>query len=415
VSSLRRIALEALVDIAEDGAWANLRLKQLPDSLTRKERDWAYAAVYATLEHLSYIDFLLAHLAKRQKRLVRNVLRLSAAQILYMRVPSHAAVSEGVALCREIGKASSCALVNAVLRKLPALIASPPPLPTDPVDRFVIQYGCPEWAAREWVQVYGENFTEDLLTAPAMGMTVRAQYPTTNAEVAAALPVPYRMGRLDKNCFCLERGFAVTEHPLFVSGGLTVQGQAAMAVCRTLGDVRGKKILDACAAPGGKSAYLYSLAQGELDLTCWELHPHRLALLDATLTRLHVKAATACRDAAQWDNAYGECFDTVLLDVPCSGLGLLQDKPDIKFRKGDDDVAALAKIQRELLDVCATYVRPGGTLLYVTCTISRRENEEQIAGFLRGNLNFALVKEQQWFPHTDGVEGFYFAEMKKCT
>ena len=414
--SLRRTALEVLTDIAEDGAYANLRLKQLPDTLPEQDRNWVAAVVYTTLERLSYIDFLLTHLTKRQKRKIRNVLRLSAAQLLYMRVPPHAAVSSGVTLCKEIGKADSCALVNAVLRKLPALVADPPPLPNDPADRFVIQYGCPAWAAKEWTENYGAAFTEDLLTAAAMGMTVRAQYPYTNAELSNALPVPYVMGQLDEDCFCLERGFPVSEHQLFLQGSMTVQGQAAMAVCRVLGDVRGKRVLDACAAPGGKSAYLYSLSQGEVDLTCWELHPHRLALMNTTFARLQVKADTACRDATEQNMAYRDAFDIVLLDAPCSGLGLLNDKVDIRLHKSSQDVDELARLQHRLLVACADYVKPGGTLLYVTCTISRRENEEQIAAFMRDNPNFSLCMagEKQWFPNVDGVDGFYYAEMVKC-
>ena len=186
-----------------------------------------------------------------------------------------------------------------------------------------------------------------------------------------------------------------------------------MLICRSLGDVRGKRVLDACAAPGGKTAYLASLCENDVQLVAWELHPHRKALLDATLARLHVIAETDCRDASILYPDAVDAFDAVLLDVPCTGLGLLGDKPDVRFAKSEADRDAIAATQRALLETCSRYVRPGGTLVYGTCTISRQENEAQVESFLQAHPTFSKVGERQYLPDSDGIDGFYHATMRR--
>ena len=200
-------------------------------------------------------------------------------------------------------------------------------------------------------------------------------------------------------------------------------GESAMLACRALGDMKGKRVLDTCSAPGGKSAYLASLMENDIDLTCLELHPHRKELLDKTLARLHVAAQTRIADASEFDSTLEQAFDGVLIDAPCSGLGLLGDKPDIRYSKSDADVVALVKIQQHILETCSRYVKPGGVLVYATCTISARENEEQIAAFLRAHSEFvqeimplSLPNEGQiqLLPHVHHTDGFFLARMKRC-
>ncbi|MCL2672101.1 MAG: hypothetical protein FWF10_08710 [Clostridiales bacterium] len=406
--SARRLALAVLIDVIEDGAYANLRLAEL--SGEEPERAWIYAATWAVLENLYYIDTCLLALCARQKRVQRNILRLGAAELLYMRTPAHAAVSEAVRLCRETGKGASMGLVNAVLRKLARQAEEYmlPPLPAEAAARLSMQYACPAWILREWMADYGAARTEAMLAIRQEGLTLRAQYPYTTEELIAALDMPVARGAYDDNALHIRRGFALPAHPLFAAGKMTAQGEASMAVCRALGDLRGAKVLDACAAPGGKSAYLWSLAGGDIDLTAWELHPHRAALLDKTLARLHVRAKTACRDAAVPDGSLPERFDAVLLDVPCTGFLSARDN-----HKSEADADAIAGTQRRILQACAAYVKPGGRLLYATCTLSRRENGAQIAAFLGENAEYILEEEGQLLP--DGrVSAFYHALLRRA-
>lgn len=420
----RRQALDALCDITDRGAYANLRVKQLHAVLPEREAKLAAALVYHTLDHLLTIDFYLSHFVKgAQKPAIRGILRMGVCELLYLSTPAHAAVSESVSLTREIGKPALSGFVNAVLRNIDRSRDSLPPFPSDPVARLSIQYSYPEWIVSEWMQAYGESQTEALLSRPESPYEMRAQYPCTRDELIALLPVGSRVNRWDENSIRLSSGFDVASFAPFLEGKCTVMGESAMLACRALGDMTGKRVLDACAAPGGKSAYLSSLSKNTTDLTCFELHPHRKELLDKTLARLHVLANTFCRDAAVFDPALERAFDGVLIDAPCSGLGLLGDKPDIRYSKSDADVVALSELQRRILFACSRYVAPGGVLVYATCTISRRENELQVEAFLETHPEFKLEEipipiqnggQLQLLPHVHDTDGFYLARLRRC-
>lgn len=407
--SVRRAALETLVSIFEDGAYANLALKDAARTVAPSDVPYLYALVNETIVRGAYLDYVLSHFCKRQKRTVRNLLRMAGTELLFLNTPSHAVVNESVSLCREVGKAPSAGLVNAVLRRLDRERDALPPLPDDPEERLSIAYGVPRFLVREWLASYGEAETEALLMRKPVGTEVRAQYPFTTEELLEALPVGAERRPLDPNCVRLRESFDLEHSDLFLSGRLAVQNEGAMLICRALGDVREKKILDACAAPGGKTAYLASLSENTAELTAWELHPHRKALLDATLNRLHVRANTACIDATEPQEAYCGAFDAVLLDVPCSGFGLLADKPDVRLNKSERTIAELTGIQDRILDVCSRCVKRNGVLVYATCTISKRENGERVRAFLYAHPAFRLVSERQLLPTRDGTNGFYYA------
>ena len=421
----RRQALDALCDVTERGAYANLRVKQLHNLLPEREAKLAAALVYHTLDHLLTIDYYLSHFVQgNQKPVIRGILRLGVCELLFLSTPAHAAVSESVSLVREVGKPALAGFVNAVLRNVDRSRNALPPLPKEPLKRLSIQYSYPEWIVSEWLSIYGEAQTEALLSRPESPMELRPQYPYTVSELQAALPVESAVNRWDPNSIRLSRGFDIASFPPFLAGSCTVMGESAMLACRALGDMKGNHVLDACAAPGGKSAYLASLAQGDIRLTCFELHAHRKELLDRTLRRLHVSAETFEKDASEFDPAFESAFDGVLIDTPCSGLGLLGDKPDIRYSKSDADVTALAEVQRRILETCARYVRPGGVLLYATCTISARENERQVESFLSRHAEFQMEQLPncpendgmlQLLPHVHGTDGFFLARMVRCS
>ena len=420
----RKQALDALCDITDRGAYANLRVKQLTSSLPEREAKLAAALVYHTLDHLLTIDYYLSHFVKgTQKPVIRGILRLGVCELLFLSTPAHAALNESVTLTKEVGKAGLSGFVNAVLRNIDRNRNSLPPFPSDPVERLSIQHSYPVWIVREWVSRFGESQAEALLSHPVSSIEVRAQYPFSRDALQKELPVASTINTLDENSLSLESGFDIASHLLFQEGKFTVMGESAMLACRALGDMKGKRVLDTCSAPGGKSAYLASLMKNDIDLTCLELHPHRKELLDKTLARLHVSAQTRIADASVFDSTLEQAFDGVLIDAPCSGLGLLGDKPDIRYSKSDADVVALVEIQQHILETCSRYVKPGGVLVYATCTISARENEDQIAAFLRAHSEFAqeimpisLPNEGQIqiLPHVHHTDGFFLARMKRC-
>ena len=411
--SVRRAALETLVRILEDGAYTNLALKEASASVSPKDVPFLYALVNETIKQGSYLDYVFSHFCKRQKRVVRNLLRMSGTELLYLDTPAHAAIDEAVKLCRQTGKQDCCGLVNAVLRRLDRERDALPPLPSNPVERFSIRYGVPVFLIYEWITEYGDAETEALLSQKPLGTVVHAQYPFTTDMLKAALPVSSEYCRLDPNGLRLAEGFDLAHDPLFLDGKLAVQGEGAMLICRALGDVHHKKILDACAAPGGKSAYLASLSENTAQITAWELHPHRKDLMDKTFARLGVTAETCCRDAAVYDPRYEGQFDAVLLDVPCSGFGLLSEKPDVRLHKSESDIDALVKTQDAILNACSRYVRSSGVLVYATCTIVKRENGERIEAFLLNHPEFTPEEQRQLLPTRDGTDGFYYARLRR--
>ena len=431
--SIRRTALETLTEITDKGAYANLTLKEALRGLEERDAKWVSAAVYTTLGHLLYIDHVIAAYTKGSiKPQIRGILRLGVCQVLYMGVPDSAACNESVKLAKEIGKGQLSGFVNGVMRNICRNKDNPPPLPGEPVKRLSIQYSYPEYLVKEYIGQYGAGFTESMLSAMSDPgcMTVRAQYPYTSEQLEKALEernIGFSRGRIVEDAFKLEKGFDVTKEPLFTEGRITVQSESAMLVCRALGPQKGMRILDVCAAPGGKSAYMASLTQGGAVIDSWELHTHRAELMKRTFERLGVMANVKVMDGTvRHPELYGK-YDAVLIDAPCSGLGV-PGKPDARYAKTDAIIDEIAGIQKKLLDACADYVKPGGVLMYATCTISKRENEEQAKAFMerngcfeKGELSDCLPKDMwkrlyegfmlQLFPHTDGTEGFFLAKM----
>ena len=412
MNSPRRDALQVFMDVVEDGAYANLRLKDI--RRTPQEQAFISSLVYTALEHVKWADYMLSFYVKPQKKVVRNILRLGVSELFFMDTPDHAVVNGAVKLTQECGKGALSGLVNGVLRRMLREKDNLPPLPQDPTEMLSIRFNCPEWIVREWLERFGEPETVRMLSQEPPAMEIRAQWPFTSEELAAQLTVPYTRGQVDDNCFKLSQSIPLSSLPLFREGKIAIQGEGAMAICRFMGDMRGKKVLDACAAPGGKSAYLWSLTKGDMDLTCYELHPHRVELMQRTFARLHVSAKCEARDAALVPEDGATCFDAVLLDVPCSGLGLIHEKPDVALHREEQDIDALCRTQAALLDRCAGLVRPGGILCYSTCTISLRENERQVNAFLKAHPEYALEDQRQLLPQRDHTGGFYMARMTKC-
>lgn len=431
--SVRRKALDALMDITDRGAYANLRLKEALEGMDERDAKWVSALVYTVLDRLNYIDYVLqTHARGKLKPAIRGILRMGVCQALFMDVPESAACDESVKLAKEVGKAALGGYVNAVMRSVCRAKDNPLELPEDLVSRLCVECSYPPFLVQEYLDRYGEAFTKDMFTYRGRGITLRAQYPYTEAELESELnarSLAFTRGKVVKSAFRLERGLDVTKLELFLSGKIAVQSEGAMLACLALGLKHGDRVLDACAAPGGKTALISALLEGTGSVTAWELHPHRAELTAKTLARLRVRnASVAVRDATVVEESLLGSMDAVLVDAPCSGLGLW-GKPDAKQNKDEAAVARLAALQTGILHACAGYVKPGGVLVYSTCTVSNAENEAQVEAFLKAHAEFSLasladyvpdaLKERaaggmlQLFPHLHGTEGFFVARMVK--
>ena len=432
----RRAAYEILRRITQEGAYANLAIKEEFERSDDRPTDIGRttALVYTVLEHMSWCDFLIEAYAKgRVHSSIRTVLRIALAEIFFMDTPDHAACDSAAKLTAEIGKASLKGFVNGVLRSIvrDRDAGRLPELPSDPVEKLRITSGFPAFIVKEYVEQYGEQRAESLLSAKVDGMTLRAVFPHDAEEVAAhldAIGVPFEKSRIVPGALRIKgMNGDITEDELFKNGVMTVQSESAVLACRALDPKPGMDVLDACAAPGGKTAYLFDLMERKGSVTAWDIHPHRVKLIENTLARLNVSGVSASvRDASEYDPSLDSRFDAILLDVPCSGLGG-GSGPDARYRRTEEGVKELARLQASILDTCSRYLKKGGSLVYSTCTLTTAEDEGVIAAFLAGHPGFSpapvtgSVSEEinergrggmlRLFPDTDGTEGFFIAKL----
>ncbi len=365
---------------------------------------------------------------------VRNVLRLGAYQLLYLeRVPAAAACDESARMTRRAGFSSAVGLVNAVLRNLQRGLPLRFPDPGDePVRYLSLYHSHPEWLVAGWLARFGFDETGALLAAgnlPAP-FTVRTNtLQTTRAELAgrfAAAGIKAAFARWAPEGLYLERA-GTAENPLFQEGLYFIQDEAAMLAARSLAPVRGSLVIDLCGAPGGKTTHLSALMEGTGKVLAVDIHPHRLDLLAENCRRLAVANVEGHRADARRLPEYHGTADFALVDAPCSGLGVLRRRPDLRWRKTPADMAGLTELQAGLLDEAARCLKRGGVLVYSTCTIRREENEAQVAGFLARHPDFRRdglaphlpeelvsgLAEFQLLPHRHGTDGFFLARLRR--
>lgn len=398
MSGAREAAVQALVR-TEAGGYSNLVLKsQLARFAgTAQEKAFAAAVFYGAVERKNTLDYCLGKfLQKPLSRLdapVRAILRAGLYQAKYMQsVPVHAAVSESVALCRRMKKASAAGLVNAVLRRAAAVDVGKEAFESE-TQRLCVQYSVSQPVAvllQTQLPAYAERLLAASFEKPALAVRVNTLKTTPQAlsDSLAAHGVAAKPGRV-ANSLLLEGAGDVAALPEFCEGLFHVQSEASQAACAALAPRPGEKVLDVCAAPGGKSATLAQYMENRGVLFSRDAAQNRVPLIDEALARLGVSCAnTACADARVYDAAL-EQADAVLCDVPCTGLGVLAKKPDIRY-KSLEGAEELYAVQRAILHTCAGYVKPGGRLVYSTCTVAPQENQAAVRAFLAGRPGFRL-------------------------
>jgi 16S rRNA (cytosine967-C5)-methyltransferase len=405
-SDARRVAFTVVRRVFEDGAYADRALPAEADRAGLDARDRAFATrlAYGTVQRRATLDHLLGGLADRPPdRLDPPVLaaaRLGLFQLLYLdRVPDRAAVAESVDLAKATAGRGAAGLVNAVLRRAARedLLG---PLGDDTPAAAAIKHSMPEWIARRWWDELGPDTARALMAAsnePAE-TALRANTLVTDRDaLAAALSVATRTDPLVPEALVVEAPFDLRGSREWEAGAAWPQSRSAMAVSRALMPRPGERVLDLCAAPGGKATHLAALAADRGEVVAVERHPGRARTLEATCTRLH---ATSVRvdlaDAAE--PRIDGSFDRVLVDPPCSGLGTLAAHPDLRWRVSPDGADELAALQGKILAAAALATAPGGTLVYATCTISAQENERVVENLFRSTNDFDVDDLRDDFP-----------------
>ena len=438
----RRLALDVLTDVREKGAYASLALGERLRAahLSPEDRRLATGLVYGTLENQLQIDYALDRLMDHPTRepVQRDILRMGAYQILFLdRVPDSAAVDEAVKLTRAMGMEAACGFINAVLRNLSRgkdEIAWPD-READPVAYLSVMGSMPRWLVEKLVAAYG------LEEAGRVILYREEEHPVCVRPNLTRLSDAEFEALLQEKGWRAERGLAPHAWLIYGAGDLaadadyragrfSIQGQSSMLAAEALEARPGMKVLDACAAPGGKSAYLCEQMQLTGRVYAWELHEKRAQLLEGVRRRLGLdNLRISVRDALDFRPDLEGALDGVLLDAPCAGLGVLSQKPDIKLRLKEEDIPAIVDTQGRLIDTVCRYVRPGGALVYSTCSLLPEENADRVRAFLQAHPNFTLEPLPTSFPAElrerqtacglqllgcrDGVEGFFIARMRR--
>ena len=421
-------AYRALAEIFQRGAYCAEALEQVRDG---EDEGKLTFLVYGVLDRYLELDALIDRCCTRPKPAARLILRMGAFLGRYSQMPVYAVTDEMVDLCRQLGKEGLCGFVNATLK---AIIAQPEAWPKDPVKALSVRYSTPEWIVVKYRRQYGADAEAMLAFRPESMEHIRLREPRkTFLEWLTSAGVFYRLSELDdavwadygsllaarlppesfvKMNYGSMRVVRLAERGLLSDGKLSVRS-GSQADASSAHRNKPLRILDACAAPGGKSCYLADRFP-RAEVTACDLHPHRVALIRSYAARLGLSRVRAeQRDAAAFCAEWESSFDLVLADVPCSGLGTMYSKPDVKLHRKPEDIPELAALQERILGNVSRYVRPGGVLVYSTCTTLREENEDVVYRFVRDHPNFGKEAEEKLNPITAHCEGFYLVRLRR--
>lgn len=430
----RQAALEALQRCCRDGAWSAQAMDAAigKHGLDRRDAALATRLCLGVLQNGDYLDWHIDRLCSSPpEKGLRELLRLGACQLLLTdRIPAHAAVAETVALCRANGYGRAAGFCNAVLRRLADERDALPEIPGEGTAEYLhLRRSHPLWLAERLIRERGYEQTEAFFRANNDVAPLCLQVNTLKISVSdycralERAEIPFETAEELPGCLTIRSG-SVTLLPGFEEGLFYVQDRAARSAVEIAAPERGMRVLDACAAPGGKSfaAAIRMADEGEI-LAC-DLQEKKLGLVREGAHRLGLRCIESrAMDGRVFDASLEGAFDLVLCDAPCSGLGVIRKRPEIR-QKSEAEIAALPGIQAAILDNVSRYVKPGGALLYSTCTVLEAENGEQARAFLSRRPDFAaedftlgsLRSENgchTFWPQTDGTDGFFVCRLRK--
>ena len=437
--NVRDAALTILLAVDKNQAYSNLLLHQTIEKykLDVKDRGLLTEITYGTLQHKLTLDYYLEPFIHGKVDLwVRWLLRMSLYQMHYLsRIPAHAAVNEAVEIAKRRGHKGIASMVNGILRSILREGVRSTTDITDPVERLAVETSHPQWLVSRWVESYGYEETAEMLRENNIPPVQTVRVNTTKATVENVLTTLEREGvkavrsEVMPECVHLQTGQAART-AAFRHGLITIQDESSMLPANVLNPQPGMKVLDMCAAPGGKTTHMAEKMQNEGSILAMDLHPKKLDLIEENTARLGLEIVQTApvdgRKAASF--LPKESFDAVLVDAPCSGLGVMRRKPDIKYTKREEDLESLQTIQLAILDNAAQVLKAGGRLVYSTCTVDKQENEGTVKLFLDQhpemesesltNLPEKLLAKQnngmlQVFPQDFGSDGFFVAAFRK--
>lgn len=440
----REIVLEVLLEITEQGMYSHIVLRDVLNKyqyLEKKERSFITRVTEGTLEHMMEIDYILDQFSKvkvkKMKPVIRNIMRSAVYQMKYMdSVPVSAACNEAVKLAVRKGFGSLRGFVNGVLRNV-ARNLDQIEYPTEPRQRLSIQYSMPEWILNLWLKAYDSDIVEQMLQAfqRETPLTIRCNLrmvtPKQLKEHLEAEGVTVKVHPYLEYAFHISGFDYLGDLESFQNGEFSVQDISSMLVSELAGPKEGDYVIDVCAAPGGKSLHMAEKLNGSGRVEARDLPEYKVGLIQENIERTGLSNVEAVQqDALIFDETSVGKADIVLADLPCSGLGVLAKKTDLKYKATKEGADSLAKLQREMLKNVQAYVKDEGKLVYSTCTINPAENMDNVHWFLNEYPEFELidihgslceelqkdVKENgciQLLPGVHQSDGFFLACMKK--
>ncbi len=439
----RQLVFRVLRKVLFEGAYADLALSAelSRSSLASVDRALATELCYGVLRNLTLLDWTLDSFLKQPicdaLPATQVLLRLGAYQILMLdRIPPYAAVNSCVEIAKRFGAHPS--LVNAVLRRI--VSSGPRELPDwdDPEARISVEYSHPNWLVSYLLETFGLEEAVQICRANNKPAALTVRVNSIRSDVQHAAQLFSEDGVKTERCVYAAEGLKIVSQQIplektraHTQGMTYAMDEAAMLAAPLMGECDGKSVLDACAAPGGKTLHLAALMRNRGSILALDVSRARLGLLSQNAARLGAEIVrTELLDAREAKTRYSGAFDAALCDVPCSGLGVIRRRPDLRWRKHTLQISGLRKLQLQILDSVAQCVKPGGVLVYTTCSIHQDENEHNVHEFLSQNSEWRLdsvlgyVPENlkrfvthgwlQLYTHLHGTDGFYFARLKRA-
>ncbi|WP_408010937.1 16S rRNA (cytosine(967)-C(5))-methyltransferase RsmB [Pseudalkalibacillus sp. A8] len=448
MKNVREVATDLLLKIDRSQAYSNLLLNQAiqKNNLSGKDAALLTEIVYGTIQRKNTLDHYLKTFIKKPLNKLEDwvlvLLRLSVYQMVYLdRVPDHAIINEAVVIAKKRGHKGISGLVNGVLRNVQRKGVPSVGSIADHRLQLAIECSHPEWLVGRWIDQFGEERTREMCTVNNTPPSVTARVNRLKHSVEVAIErlknesVEAEPSKLAPDGIRILSG-NLPKSNVYESGALTIQDESSMLVGYALDPQPDDRVLDACAAPGGKTTHLAERMGNQGEITAIDIHEHKVKLIEEQVERLGLtNIETIAMDTRKAAKLFKEeTFDRVLLDAPCTGFGVIRRKPDIKWGKQSEDIERIQKVQEELLEAVSRVLKVGGLLVYSTCTIEAEENNSQIERFLDRHPEFewdgsfssrmpASVKpyilgtkdELQILPQYFNSDGFYIACLRKTS
>ncbi|MDW4083757.1 16S rRNA (cytosine(967)-C(5))-methyltransferase RsmB [Staphylococcus saprophyticus] len=429
-TNVRALAFETIQDIINDKAYSNIIINDVlsNNELNRADKGLYTELVYGTLKRKYTLDYLLKPFVQTKlKGWVRQLLWMSIYQYVYLdKIPEHAIINEAVEIAKYKGGPHNGNVVNGILRNIMRSDLPDFTEITDDKKRIAIEYSLPKWLVDHWTTHFGIEKTETIAQSFLDKVTTTVRVNLTRISVDDAIR------RLTDDCIveqdreietCLHiSGKPIIESRMFKDGLISIQDKSSMFIGELMALKEGDQVLDACSAPGGKACHIAEILNGTGHVDATDIHEHKIDLIDFNIRKLRLSNISAFEHDAT--EKYDKVYDKILVDAPCSGLGVLRHKPEIKYEQSQHAIESLVEIQLEILNNVKYNVKPGGTMIYSTCTIEQMENENVVYTFLKENKDFEFdqfehpitgekVKTMQILPQDFNSDGFFITRIRR--